>query len=481
MSIKAIIGAVVLAMVLIIAAFFLNRAQPTGTTPAAADERQLLDFRPRDVVRIIVSTPDATHTAARDDDLNWHYLTSNDEQWPAVISSQVLGALGDFSALESLNVAKDREIPDDASSIRVELIDGTVATVRFSREALGGKLLATVKKTDGSDESSGIAETVHLVDSNSILPLAVPGPAGWRVANALHGVRDSSRITLETTSEMIQLAKMDGRWTVRSPVSARANSEAMESLLETLALLDVTRFVESNPPSRSAAGLETPRLSITLERDVRTTDDEGRTRSRVESTSLLLGDPTDASGRFLFASPSPTSSLVMEVPSDRITQISTAPRNYLALTASQLAKEDVGLITVRTGYDTVTERGFRRHRGEWREMLPDGDSKSIDTALLDELLAFVVEEPGEPEPASTDEMISAGRVTLHDASGRPLESIDFGYTADRTVFARSGAVDVLYYDFSPPALLNLPAFSDRSLEPRQPAPITMPGSVSPSK
>ncbi|MBN4060391.1 DUF4340 domain-containing protein, partial [Planctomycetaceae bacterium AH-315-I19] len=403
------------------------------------------------------------------------------ETWPAVLSAPVLGALGDFSALKSINTAPDRALPVDASSISTLRVDGSVSTVRFSREALGGKLLASVSAKNNAGEETGNPEIIHLVNSHDILPLAEPGPAAWRVANALPGVRNAARIRLQTKDQTIQLAKLNGLWTVRSPVSARANDEAIESLLGTLALLDIARFIDRDQPDRSTTGLENPRLTITLEQDVRSIDDQDRTRSHVRTTALLLGSASDVSGRYLYASPSKTSALLMELPSDRVAQISTAPRNYLALNASHIPKEDIGLITLRTGYDSVSERGFRKQRGQWRELMPDGSTEQIDDSLIDELLAFLTDQPGEPEPASTDEIISAGRVTLHDSSGKSLQSLDFSYTADGTMFARTGSVDILYYDFTAPSLLKLPPFSNRSLEAPIAAPVTMPQGATPSK
>lgn len=475
MSMKAIAATVALALGLIVLAFVLNRAPQTGTGGATTSSgpAQLLDFRPQDVDKIIVSADGETHTAVRDEDLNWFYLTSNGETWPAVLEPSVRSALGDFSGLTSINAAADRTMPGDASSIGVELVDGTLHTVRFSREALGGKLLASVT-TRGPDGARGDEGMTHLVNAGDILPLAEPGPAGWRAGNALPGVRNASRVSLTTPAGTIQLARLENQWTVRSPVSSRANEEAVRSLLDTLAVMGVARFVDSDQPDPAGTGLDAPRLVITLEQDVRSVDDEGRTRSRVETTRLFVGGPSDPTARFLYASPSPSSALLMEIPSDRITEISTAPRNYLALTATSLQPEEIGLITVRTGYDEIRERGFRRQRGAWNEMRADGETVPADAALIDELLAFLTGEPGEPEPASTEALIPSGRVTLHDSSGRPLQTIEFAYTADGTALARSGNVDILYYDFTAPELLDLPEFSGRSLEAPAQAPVELP-------
>jgi len=448
MSIKALFAAVVLAVVLIIAAFFLNRANP-GTL-ISTEPTQLLDFKPAQVVRIIASTPETTHTVVRDTDLSWAYLTSDGGTWPASPYEGAMGAMGRFSMLQSVSPAKDQTLPDDAHSLQIELANGTVYTIRYSTEALGGKLLASVASSKSPGEPP-----VHIVNSNDLLPLANPGPASWRVGNAVPGVRDASRIYLETPDETIQLARLDGRWTLRQPVAGRANEEAVASLLDTLALLQIQRFIDHDQPDASTTGFASSRLTVRTETDVRTIDDQGRTRNTVRSKSLIIGADADPSGRFAYAAPSSTSSLLMLLPNDRLTQISTTARNYLALTASSLTAEDIALITVSLGYNSPTERGFRRSQGEWRELNPDGTSSEIDAEQIDELLAFLLEEPGEPEPASTDEIRPAARITLYDLSGRTLQTIDFAYTADATPFARAGNIDVLYYDFTPPALLEI--------------------------
>lgn len=469
MSMKAIVAAVALAFGLIVLAFFVNRAQPGGQQGASGPE-QLLDFKPAQVVRVITTTPEGTHTVVRNEDMSWSYLGPSGDTWPARPTDRDLTALGRLSTLESVSPAPDQTLPDEASLIQVELSDGSIRTVRYSREALGGKVLASVESSeDETDES-----TLHLVNQGDILPLAVPGPESWRLKAALPGVRDASRITIESGGQTIQLAKLDGRWTVRRPVSHRANEQAVASLLDTLAQLRVNQFLDSDRPTMSNAGIATPRMALTYEEDVRSVDDQGRTRTTIESRTILVGDATDASADTLYAAPSATSDFLVTFPADLVTMISTAPRNYLALTATDLPAEDIGLITVLTGYDEPTQRGFRRVRGEWMELMPDGTMDEADDEAVEELIAFLREEPGEPEPASTDAITPAGRVTLHDASGRPLEAIAFTYTADGTLFARTGNVDVLYYDFSAPRLLDLPSATAAPSEPIERPAITVP-------
>ncbi|MCK6483588.1 MAG: DUF4340 domain-containing protein [Phycisphaerae bacterium] len=65
------------------------------------------------------------------------------------------------------------------------------------------------------------------------------------------------------------LSKAEGRWTVEAPIRARADISEVNNLMSAITNARVTRFVEEGPKNLRGYGLEPPRLTLTLEAEIR--------------------------------------------------------------------------------------------------------------------------------------------------------------------------------------------------------------------
>ena len=66
-------------------------------------------------------------------------------------------------------------------------------------------------------------------------------------------------------SENYELAKINGKWSIVSPVSARANADKVDTLLGSIRDIMVEKFVNDNPTDLAQFGLDKPHLVITVE------------------------------------------------------------------------------------------------------------------------------------------------------------------------------------------------------------------------
>lgn len=65
------------------------------------------------------------------------------------------------------------------------------------------------------------------------------------------------------------LSKAEGRWTVEAPIRARADIGEVNNLMSAITNARVTRFVEEGAKNLRGYGLEPPRLTLTLEAEIR--------------------------------------------------------------------------------------------------------------------------------------------------------------------------------------------------------------------
>ncbi len=455
MSNRAVGSAVLLALILAGAGFFLFR-NPGQGAPQAGDA--FLRFDPASVESLIISPGSIDHRLRRAPDGRWTYSWGRIE-WPAALPD---AAQSSFARLSNLTVAApaapDAAIGDNPRVVTIGLRDGSTLVLRISTHTLGGRTLAQAQGPGATDPvRSG------LIDSALVDPLFSPGPESWRNSRAIPGAGDASRITITQGDTSIALAKVEGKWHLSKPVSARAEPAAVANLLSALADLGVQKFENapagaSSPINNTTAGLATPRLSIVVEVDERAPDARGEFRVRTRASRLVIGGAADADGSLLFASPDPAAGALMTLAASAVSRISTAPRNYLASTATFADPADVFMVSMTSGQ--MQQRGFRRDMDRWTRLLPDGSRQPAESGPVEELLLFLASRPAEPDPAAdADDVRLVQRIELMDSGGDVIDLLNIGYTPDGALAVRAGNLVLRYPGVSAPAVLELMEFA----------------------
>lgn len=72
------------------------------------------------------------------------------------------------------------------------------------------------------------------------------------------------RALLETPQHTLELVKLDGRWRIEQPVSARADAQAADALAAAIARLTIKQFIADAPADLSVYGLKSPTAALTV-------------------------------------------------------------------------------------------------------------------------------------------------------------------------------------------------------------------------
>lgn len=468
MSQKALVSALVALVLLGTLALYLSRrgAAPVGQAGP------IVEFEPGAVTSIEVTRDGAAAERVEQSGAGvWRYVWPGGAgatlTWPALVPPEAMRAI---ARLNGLTAIAPPSAPGAARYwIRLTVRGGAVIEVSVLEGALGGQ-------TTLAFDATGKPTSYARVENSLVDALVSPGPASWRIPLAAPDVRNASRLTLTDGSGSIDLARLDGKWTMRRPVSARADQSAVETLLGALAGARVERFEDRPPADAAATGLASPALTLAWEIDERSPDASGVVRVQTRHGLLRIGGPADAQGSLRYATADEAGKSLLVIPASALTSISTAPRNYLAPTVTSVLPADVFMLTIAdAGAPAGALRAYRRSMGVWVQQRADSTTTSADGAAVERLLEFLAERPGEAEPARGEgDLREVARVDLFDLDGDPLDVIIAGYDADGTPGFRVKNLIVLFPNVDPPELLNLPPFASLAPLPGAPAPLSAP-------
>lgn len=464
-----ITGVLVLGVIFVITWSPLSRPSgSTGTTetPQTGDSSQpvtLMQFDPGAARRIEFIRDGQTHTLERRADGTWA-LGTGENAWP-IDPASMRGALATLSDLQSIpGAAAPSSIPESAPRIRVQLEDGSRHAIRFGETGVGGMI--------GVVSDAGPSGAIEARTRDALLN---PGPEGWRVMSPFPNIppREASRIRIESSDGTIQLARVENRWVMTSPVSARCDEAAISRLLDTLSNAQIARFIDA--PESASSEL---RLAIGLERDTRRAEGSGRISVSTTRQGLYLRSPADPSGATLAASHSESGPSRFTVPAVLATSIPTAPRAYLHPIPTNASPGDIAMIRIR--HADGRDEAVRRRLGEW-VTLPD--HVPADAEACERAIEFLTATPGEPQESFRgDDLRSVARIELYNANSQPLDMMIIGYTSDGRLGLRVGQVIWLYPADAAPELFAIADFD--SLPEPAPDPVTPPapqGEDAPSK
>jgi len=382
--------------------------------------------------------------------------------WPAD-GRQALAVLASLESVRSVGEAADGP-GDEAGKATFHMRGVGERELAFATRGVGGNVVI--------EAASGPA----LVRREAVASLMEPGLASWRSQSALPGVGpgQTSRLELETAGKRLSLMRMGGEWMLRSPVAARANQDAVNSLLRLIGGLRAERFLDGPAPDSAFLG---ERLVVRAERDARSADGvvttTGRSIEIGESAPFGLGvrfartdldtstGPGDANDRTYGVTVSLQDAPAFE-------QLASA-RTYLAKSAAAVRPDDVHFVTIApletAGDEAPRERSFRRNLGEWFTMRADGTGEALSAIEMDELgrlLNLVSNRAGEPYPEEeAPGFRPLRRVELHDVYGEVVERLTVGFAGAGTPAVAGGGVIWLYPDQQRlPEVLDAPRYAD---------------------
>jgi len=135
---------------------------------------------------------------------------------------------------------------------------GGERSVELGRRTVAGRAWAHVV---GRAEAASIDASLHTI--------AVDGdPRQWRSTHLYEpGPTDVGSIELRyglAPSQRLTLARAAGKWRIESPVSTRADADAVRGYLEALARAQADAFVTDSPNDWSTFGLSAPERSVRL-------------------------------------------------------------------------------------------------------------------------------------------------------------------------------------------------------------------------
>ena len=135
---------------------------------------------------------------------------------------------------------------------------GGERSVELGRRTVAGRAWAHVI---GRAEAASIDASLHAIAVDGdprqwrSTHLYEPGPADVGGIELRYGVAPSQRLTL---------ARAAGKWRIESPVSTRADADALRGYLEALARAQADAFVTDSPSDWSTFGLSAPERSVRL-------------------------------------------------------------------------------------------------------------------------------------------------------------------------------------------------------------------------
>jgi hypothetical protein len=468
MSKAATVVLLVIALGLGATLFLINRgATPAqnGPSDAQTPTGPAFEIDPAQVRAMTVTEPGGvTRSVYRTDLGGWIYAelpvtATPDVGWPTD-ATRVNSALRTLSLIPVAGEAESASINDSAPVIELRMADGTARSLQVERDSVGGNTLARI------DE-----DRLVLIEAATVAGVLESGPEAWRVNSPLAGIAaDASRITIVAGERRVALAKVDNRWIMRGPISARADEDIIRTVLEAILKMRIVEFAGED------ALVTEPVVTIDIERDDMVRDD-GSAR-RVTSRTLAIGGQADAGASTRRATVRgtdlpPATALVVErgdiITDQQFANLARAEA-YLSKIAVPERREDIGIILFRPLGEPTGDRGFRRDLEGWNEMRPDGGMRTAeipDREALTSAITMMTGTPGEPRMAADVEAFRPlTRVEMYTLDDSDLGSLQVGYV-DGTLAIRRGNVLWLYPETQAPSLFALPAPDQLEPEPER--------------
>ncbi len=429
----------------------LGPASPAAQSGADQGE-PLLTFRPSDVAEIRIRPDSQPVQSVIRYGNAWRLEIPRQtdgpmDAWP-IDSAQVRALLTVLNSIRAVPGSAASDSDRYAVTLELVMATGETRTLALHESTVGGRRAVTVDD----------AEPVY-IDQPLAEALLRPGPRAWRDARLLPSVgAETSRITIETPSNTIALARVRGVWRLREPIAAPADPNAVNDVLTALAGLEAMEWLDdSAAPANSSAVSSTSRITITLERDVRTLDANGEPVVETERDSVVLGGAADlsANARLAFIGPASTPAKVRSTAVDRLRINPTA---LISRQSVQASNSQIAAIVIHDAPTLASAGALRLNRGVEAWSTPGEATPSMNIAPTEmrAFLSLVSESRADVvRMATEDEPEGAIQLELIDFQGAPLERLSIDIKSNNSLVIRNDNIVREY------ALGEIPAFLQR--------------------
>lgn len=429
-----------------------------GPSGSATPSGPLLRFEPARVVSLQLrrSDTDPPESIERVGD-EW-LVRVGATTWPA--SGQTLQA--GLRVLASLEPDRPEPSPaglEHAPTLTITLDQGPAQRLRIAPTPVGGLVLA-IGSSDAPTGTGPARQAAGWVSADVHAMLVASGLRAWRDPAAIPGLGPSVwRIALRAGNADLELARQQGRWSIRSPIQAPADPEAVDRLVRHLASIIVADFRDSG-----AAPLSQEAASVEVESAERL---EPGVPPRSVVRRLVVGAATDLGGRTVEArseverSGVPPESRVLAVLAQPLAELRADASAFVSRRSIDAPAADVGRIEV-TACDGGSSSVVARTLDGWT--LDDRPLTGDDLTLVQGLVLLLATAPSSRitvgDPAA---LVRPVCLRLSTIAGTPLAEATIGLNADGRVAVRVGAVTRVYTE---PAAATAHAWLEARLAPR---------------
>ncbi len=481
MSTKAVLIALLIAVVLGIAAIVLLRRPPAATAgDSVAIGSRLLSFTPGEVESVTVSRPDSPREMVEKApagksilgaDADWQ-LRIDPASGAAALTPWPLESAKFQSLLRILSETRADALPAAGADlgkptrVEVHLTQGRTLILSLAERTLAGLGLIEVQESAGKSppRRAMAKDQLHNVFTN-------PGPTAWRERFPAAGIApDASRIRLTNNARTLLLAKRDGKWRLQEPTVAPADDAAVQRLQAILQRVGILDFLDTGQPTGAAAGTDKPTATVTIEADRRTIE-TGKSEPKITTDTLTLsiGNAADTAITKLFAFVNKDRIVLLDARST--TEIVTDPAVFCWAHPIRVQPQDVGSIAISltnpvagsTAARTIKRSGLR-----WSQLMPDQseaplapkdqlDAEAVVTFLTGGDAAANSKQAAPKSRAAISleppkDYHTIGSIVVASLSGQTLETLELG-TVDKTVVIRTGSVYRAYSASECPTLI----------------------------
>lgn len=436
MPTKPVIMSLLTAIVVVVASIWLLRPPSASAT---AGPQPVLDLDAASIVSFETTTEDGQTRRIARSLVGWELVGTNGPPW-AVQDGRARAAARILADLSGRPV-DDEDLPPVASTLTITDARGRTMSLGLREPVVGGRRLVDRIDDEGAVQRFAIDEPLYEA-------FVQTGLDAWRDEGLLGALPGRpARLELSRGDNRLEIARVDGRWSLRAPVSTRASEQGVDTLLQAIARLRVERFDEPPPPSVQA---QSP-VTITIEADrIEPAGDEPEPTRVTERLTLTLHGPADTGGRLTLVSVARErryrsagaaieflGSTFVAIDLEPLQRITLEARGYVATTAIE---GDASLVTQLK----LNDRVYARVGNGWAEggeALPPERGAALDAlaTLLTTTTVTGVELTDVPQPAGR-----ASRPVAIEAStiGGELLTPVGGLTL-RTIEAPGGAAGVV--------------------------------------
>ena len=410
----------------------------SGEEVRIAHQEMLFEIDPAEVAAITVERGGRISSVRRAGGASWVFidgpvdLAKPPTGWPAN-APRIRAALDRLTRIDRVGGDVSADPGEAAVSITVTTREAGLRTLRVATVAVGGNVAAS------TDNSSG------LIERAAVAPLLDEGPLAWRLTDAFPGVgpTTTSRLMIEArNTPRLALEKIESSWFLRSPVSARAEADAVTQLLADLGAVDVIRFDDQIDPAPFAD----PSMVIAAERDRRTFEG-GRVDIQTERTIVEIADSLSAGGSSVRARVTLDDGSTHRVTVTRsgLPRLSLleSPETLITRTPSGAVAEDVYFLTIDPPNSGET-LGFRRRIDTWVRMRRDGGDAQVSAetrGAIEAAVSLLTSPVGSPATLSGETgLTTPAQIELRGASGGVIDVLRAGYDAAGQPIIRAGGV-----------------------------------------